>query len=232
MIDKEYKKVYRSTTIVLKITFCILFFSVCVLAQEHGAAPKSPAVPVELFLGNNNVNVQLVVSKHFNEKSKWGYFNVTNFAGDYKNDLKKNEFFTQSLLNYELFKGFSLTAGFNLNQKTGFRKVAGLQYVLANKKWLFISVPTVDLSDNHNLETFNLLEFKPKLTDKVGLYTRCQGLYILYPKENSHQRSYINLRAGLSIKNYQFGIGADSNWYGPQKANTDNVGIFARIQLN
>ncbi|WP_394990610.1 hypothetical protein [Emticicia sp.] len=136
------------------------------------------------------------------------------------------------LLNYELFKGFSLTAGFALNQKTGFRKVAGFQYVFANKKWLFIAVPTVDLSDNHNLETFNLLEFKPKLTEKVEFYTRFQSLYILNPEDNSHQRSYVNLRFGLAIKNYQFGIGADSNWYGPHKVNTDNVGLFARIQLN
>jgi hypothetical protein len=202
-------------------------------AQEHGSpAPKSPPIPVEMFVGNHAVNVQLVVAKQFNEKSKWGYFNVTNFNGDYKNDLTKNEFFTQSLINYTLFKGLSLTAGFTLNQKTGFRKVAGVQYLLANRKWLFIVAPTIDLSDNHNLETFSLLEFKPKLTDKIGLYTRFQGLYILNPKDNTHQRSYINLRAGLSLKNYQFGIGADSNWYGPFKAYTDNVGLFARIQLN
>ena len=209
-----------------------LFPLVYLHAQEHSAPPKSPPIPVEIFAGNHAVNVQLVVSKQFNEKSKWGYFNVTNFNGDYKNDLTKNEFFTQSLLTYQLSRGFSLTAGFALNQKTGFRKVAGFQYVFANKKWLFITVPTVDLSDNHNFETLSLLEFKPKLTDKIGLYTRFQGLYILNPKDNSHQRSYVALRVGLSIKNYQFGIGADSNWYGSHKVNTDNVGIFARLQLN
>ncbi|WP_394990611.1 hypothetical protein [Emticicia sp.] len=84
----------------IKETIRIILFSLIHLtylhAQDHGgSALKSPAIPVEIFMGNHAVNVQLVVSKHFNEKSKWGYFNVTSFNGDYKNDLTKNEFFTQ-----------------------------------------------------------------------------------------------------------------------------------------
>ena len=214
------------------IALLSLFFSGHINAQEHDSAPRITPIPIEVFAGNKYLNVQLVVAKNFSQKSKWGYFNVTSFRGDYKNNLTKNEFFTQSLLNYKLFKGLSLTAGFTLNQKTGFRKVAGLQYVFANQKWLLIAVPTIDLSDNHNLETFSLLEFKPKLTDKIGLYTRFQVLYIHNPKDMHHERSFIAVRAGLSIKNYQFGLGADGNWYGPYKVFKDNFGIFARVQLN
>lgn len=208
-----------------------LFYVVPLAAQDH-VDPKNAPIPVELLIGNHAISVQLVVSKQLKENSKWGYFNVTNFNGDIKNDITKNEFFTQSLLNFKLFHGFSIAAGFTLNQKTGFRKVVGFQYLFANKKWLFIAMPTLDLKDNHNIETFSLLEFKPKLTDKIGLYTRLQGLYILDPKEHMHQRSYMNFRLGLAIKNYQLGVGSDFNWYGPTKINTNNTGIFARIQLN
>jgi hypothetical protein len=215
-----------------KIIILLFIPWVYLYAQENSISHKSPPIPVEVFIGNKAISVQLVVSKPFNETSKWSYFNVTNLKGDYKNDLTKNEFFTQSLLNYKLVKGLYLAAGLALNQKTGFRKMAGLQYVFANKKWLFITVPTIDLKDDHNIENFSLLEFKPKLNDKINLYTRFQGLYILNSIENTHQRSYVNLRLGVSIKNYQIGLGADKNWYGPHKINTDNLGLFGRIQLN
>lgn len=218
--------------IVDKIAFLSVVFSGCVLAQEHGSAPKTTPVPVEVFAGNNYLNVQMVVAKHFNEKSKWGYFNMTSLNGDYKNNLTKNEFVSQALLNYELFKGFSLTAGVALNYRSGFRKIAGFQYVFANRKWLLIAVPTIDLNDSHNLETFSLLEFKPKLTDKLGLYTRFQGLYVHNPNEATHERSFVAFRVGLSVKNYQFGLGTDANWYGPHKAFKENIGVFARVQLN
>lgn len=215
-----------------KITFFILLFSVYVNAQEHSSAPRITPIPVEVFAGNNYLNVQMVVAKHFTEKSKWGFFNMTNITGDYKNRLTNNEFVSQALLNYELFKGFSLTAGVAMNHKSGFRKIAGIQYVFANKKWLFITVPTVDLNDGHNIESINILEFKPQITQKLALYTRFQGLYVYNPTEAHHERSFVAMRAGLSFKNYQLGLGVDANWYGPHKAFKENVGVFARIQLN
>ncbi|MFN3848001.1 MAG: hypothetical protein ACK4NY_01170 [Spirosomataceae bacterium] len=215
-----------------KITLLILFFSAYLNAQEHGPALRVTPIPVEVFAGNNYLNVQMVVAKHFTEKSKWGFFNMTNITGDYKNRLANNEFVSQAMLNYAFFKGFSLTAGVAMNHKSGFRKIAGFQYVFANKKWLFITVPTVDLKDGHNLESINILEFKPQLTPKLGLYTRFQGLYVYNPTEAHHERSFVAMRAGLSVKNYQFGLGADANWYGPHKVFKENLGVFARVQLN
>ena len=210
MVDNKYNKLIFQVKVFQKITFFILFFSVFVNAQEHSLAPRITPIPVEVFAGNNYLNVQMVVAKHFTEKSKWGFFNMTNITGDYKNRLTNNEFVSQALLNYELFKGFSLTAGVAMNHKSGFRKIAGIQYIFANKKWLFIKVPTVDLNDGHNIESINILEFKPQLTQKLGLYTRFQGLYVYNPTEAHHERSFVAMRAGLSIKNYQFGLGADA----------------------
>ncbi|MDZ7879956.1 MAG: hypothetical protein U5L45_19920 [Saprospiraceae bacterium] len=69
------------------------------------------------------------------------------------------------------------------------------------------------------------------ITPKIGLYTRFQGLYVYNPTEAHHERSFLSVRTGLSIKNYQFGIGADANWYGPFKVFKENVGVFVRTQL-
>lgn len=215
-----------------KIPFCILFFSVTVKAQEPILKPQITPVPVEIFTGNNYMNMQMVIAKQFSEKSKWGVFNLTNITGDYKNRLTNNEFSTQALLNYRLFNGFSLATGVGMNHISGFRKVVGLQYIYANKKWLFITVPTIDLNDSHSILSINSLEFKPQLTPKLRLYTRLQGVYVYNPTEAYHERSILAIRAGLSIKNFQFGLGADANWYGPHKAFKENLGVFARVQLH
>jgi hypothetical protein len=85
--------------------------------------------------------------------------------------------------------------------------------------------------DVFNFETFALLENKPQLTDKLGLYTRVQGLYNHNTKQDFHDRSYLYLRAGLSIKKYQFGLGANFDRYGPFKINQENYGLFVRVEI-
>jgi hypothetical protein len=208
------------------------FFAVAsVQAQEQGAKPPSPPIPIETFAGNNYLNFQMIVAKPFQEGSRFGFFNVTNFNGSYDNNLQENEFLSQALVNYEIFKGFSLAAGATMNYKTGFRPTAGVQYLFANREWLFVLLPRFDLRDDFNFETFALLEYKPRLTDKLGLYTRVQGLYNHNTEQDFHDRSYLYLRAGLSIKNYQFGLGANFDRYGPFKVNGENYGLFVRVEL-
>ncbi|KPM47381.1 hypothetical protein AFM12_16205 [Jiulongibacter sediminis] len=118
-----------------------------------------------------------------------------------------------------------------INHVTGFRKQVGLQYSYANQKWLVVLVPVVDLADGHNLEMMDLVEFKPKINDKLKLYTRLQGLIIYDPTEKHHSRSYITARLGLSVKNYQFGLGHTTDWYGENRFVKQNTGLFARVLL-
>jgi hypothetical protein len=198
----------------------------------HGTKPPSPPIPVEIFAGHSYLNFQMIVAKPLQESSRFGFFNVTNFNGNYDNDLRKNEFLSQALLNYEILKGFSLAAGATMNYMTGFRPTVGLQYLYGSRKWLVVALPRIDLRDDFNFETFALVEFKPQLTEKLGLYTRAQGLYNHNTEQEFHDRSYLYLRAGLSVRNYQFGLGANFDRYGPLKINGENYGFFLRAQIN
>jgi hypothetical protein len=192
----------------------------------------SPPIPAEIFLGNKYLSVQVVITKLLKEGSRWGYFNLSTFAGDYKNTVQKNEIVSQSLLTFKVYKGFSLTSGLAMNYKTGLRKIVGFQYTYANPTWLVVSVPSYDLNDGHNAELMNLVEYKPKISKNLGLYTRFQTLYVHSTKLNQHERSSIFTRVGLSRNNFQFGVGFNADWYGPHKASGLNTGVFGRVLMN
>jgi hypothetical protein len=221
------------------LLFIALSLSSAAFAQQPtdrlGEMPPmrpNPPVPVEVFAGNNYLNFQMIVSKPFQQGSRFGFFNVTNFNGNYDNNLRRNEFLTQGLVNFEVYKGISLAAGATMNYVTGFRPTAGLQYLYGNREWLIVLLPRMDLRDDYNFETFGLVEYKPQLTKKLGLYTRVQGLYNHNIKQEFHDRSYLYFRAGFSYQNYQFGLGANFDRYGPMKVSGDNFGLFLRVLLN
>jgi hypothetical protein len=215
-----------------------LFTSSAVFAQKRtenlssGNPPKiSPPIPVEVFAGNKGLVFQMIVSKHFSQKSKFGFFNVTNFVGDYQATNQKNQYLSQSLITADIWRGFSLNTGVTMNYMTGFRPTAGVQYVFANREFLAVVLPRFDLSQTYNFETFGLVEYKPNFKNDWGLYTRVQSLYNYNTKLDFHDRSYVWLRVGASYKNYQFGLGTNFDVYGPMKINENSFGVFVRTEL-
>jgi hypothetical protein len=215
--------------------FCLL--AAHVFAQkpdnpENGKPSKpNPPIPVEVFAGSKGLNFQMIVSKHFSPASRFGFFNVTNFVGDYDNNQRRNQYLAQSFLTVDVWKGISVNAGVSMNYFSGFRPSAGLQYVFANRKYLAVVLPRFDLTQTRNFETFALFEYKPMFTEKWGLYTRIQGLYNRNMKQEFHDRSYVYLRVGASYKNFQFGVGGNFDFYGPNRINENSFGGFVRAEL-
>ena len=151
----------------LLISFALVTSS-AVFAQNrmdsltNGKPPKiSPPIPVEVFAGNKGLVFQMIVSKHFSPKSRFGFFNVTNFVGDYETTNQKNQYLSQSLITADIWKGFSVNAGVTMNYMTGFRPTAGLQYVFANREFLAVVLPRFELKQTRNFLTFGLVEYKP-----------------------------------------------------------------------
>lgn len=200
------------------------------LAKQKLSKPNPP-VGVEFFSSTNHLAFQMMASKYFSPKSRFGFFNVTHFVGDYKTTNQKNSYLSQSFITADIWKGLSLNAGVTMNYMTGFRPSAGLQYVYGSKKLVAVFLPRFDLTHTYNFETFGLVEYKPKFKNDWGLYTRIQGLYNHNTKLDTHNRSYVWLRLGASYKNFQFGLGSNFDFYGPLKTNENNVVIFVRTEL-
>jgi hypothetical protein len=199
---------------------------------QIGCAPT----PIEIFAGNKSYTFQLIVSKQFSPKSRFGFFNVTNFTGDYKKGSQTADFFSQSLLTAQIWKGISVTTGLSAIGSSSaksitVRPMAGLQYFLASRNFVVVILPRFDLSQTYNFETFTVWEYKPMLSGVWGIYTRFQGLYNYNTKLVFHEISSIYLRAGLSYKNIAFGIGSNHDFYGPNNHNVNNFGVFIKTDL-
>ncbi|WP_221393786.1 hypothetical protein [Dyadobacter sp. NIV53] len=197
-----------------------------------GGAP----IPIEIFAGNKAFTFQLIVSEQFSPKSRFGFFNVTNFMGDYKKIGQTAEFFSQSILTAQVWKGISVTGGLsaigssNSNLIT-VRPTAGLQYLFAGPDFVIVVLPRLDLTQTYNFETFTVLEFKPRLSKNWGIYTRLQGLYNYNTKLDFHEVSSIYLRLGVSFKSVQFGVGSNHDFYGPNADNVNNFGVFIKTDI-
>ncbi len=204
--------------------------------QNENVQIRGAPIPIEIFVSNKAFTFQLIVSKQFSPKSRFGFFNVTNFMGDFKKVNPTAEFFSQSLLTAEVWKGFSVTSGLSAIGSSGsnlitVRPTAGLQYLFANQDFVVVVLPRFDLTQTYNFETFTVLEYKPMLTRKWGIYTRFQGLYNHNIKFDFHEVSSIYLRLGVSYKNVQFGIGTNQDFYGPDAQHVSNIGIFIKTDL-
>ncbi len=205
--------------------FCLLTISA--YGQEKSLQNEA-ASPVELNVANNRFGLQFLMNKYFKPASKFSFLSVTSFESTYNNDINNLDFINISQVGYEIYKGFGIAAGLSVNRVSGLTSIIGLNYVFACREILLVITPAYHLSKSKNAEILALIEYKPKLTDKLKLYSRFQSLYNHNSEKNHHERSYIQLRLGLGIGNYQFGLATNLDYYGPTKVSKDNYGLFLR----
>lgn len=192
-------------------------------------------IPIEIFAGNKGYTFQLIVSKQFSPKSKFGFFNINSFTGDYKGNNQSSDFLSQSFLTAELCKAISLAVGLSAIGYSAtpltVRPTAGLQYLLVKQNLVIVVLPRFDLTQTYNFETFATLEYKPMLSTNWGIYTRIDGLYNYNIKLCFNEISSIYLRLGMSYKNIQFGIGMNYDSYESNANNVKNFGVFIKTDL-
>ena len=210
--------------------YLLAIFLLCVgiaNAQEKTPQHDAPS-PVELNIGNNRFGLQFLMNKHFAPTSKFSFLSVTSYESTYNNDINNLDFINNSQVAYEIYKGFGIATGLSVNRISGLTPIAGLEYVLANQEILLVLTPTYHLSKSKNIEGLALIEYKPKLSETVKLYSRIQTLYNHNSEENHHERSYIQFRLGVGISNFQFGLATNLDYYGSAKILKENYGVFLR----
>jgi len=215
------------------ITYCLFIFSLLSIpayGQEKILQNEAPS-PVELNIGHNRFGLQFLMNKHFAPESKHSFLSVTSFESTYNNDINNLDFINNSQVSYEIYKGFGVATGLSVNRFVGLTPIAGLQYVYASKEILFLLTPTYHFSKEKNVVGLALIEYKPKLTEKINLYSRFQTLYNQNMENDQHKRSYIQLRLGLGLGTYQFGLASNLDYYGPTKVFKGNHGLFLRVNF-
>lgn len=219
--------------------FCLaLLLAVPAVAQTASEAPVVPAphpagapLPVEVMAGDRQLILQTVVNKKFAPDSRFAFFNLTTFGADYHNEPAKNNYLTSAALKFELLKHFSVFGGLNMNSTVGFRPTGGIDYVFTSPVLLVVAEQSIDLTETHNLQSLALVECKPRLSERLAIYSRVQGLYNYNTEEKAHDLSYLYLRLGLSYKTAGFGLAANLSRFGPFEVLKENYGVFLRKEF-
>lgn len=214
-----------------KSTILILFLIISnfIKAQEASKI-QNPPVIMEGLVGSRGFSYQLVADKKFQSIPRLGYYTVVNFQIDW-GESKIGDYMLQGHLTYTILKGLNAEAGFFANPVDGIRPSAGFIYTYANSNVFVLANSRVDIAKNPNAELFALAEYKPELNEKLNLYTKIQGLYCHNLGYDFHSRSYVWLRAGLTVKEFTFGLAGNFDFYGPEKYNKNNLGFFLMVNL-
>ncbi|WP_112114080.1 DUF481 domain-containing protein [Flavobacterium aciduliphilum] len=213
----------------------ILFFFVtwCWCQNKETKTPYSPPLSAEVMVGTDHVFFQTIVNKPISNDGKLGYSFVTALNTEYKvgDESKQVDLMVPIALNYKFYKGIALNAGFAMNPAFGNRPFVGFRYVKANDTWVVVVVPSLYVADHSYYESLASLEYTPKISKNLKLYSRLQGLYSFETSTGAHDRSYVYLRFGLNASKFAFGLGYNWDSYGPYKVLKSNVGLFLKSTL-
>ncbi len=186
---------------------------------------KSP-IPIETMFGHEKINYLSIFNFRLGEKSRLGYFGVLTISSPYHSNNGSNEFVFSNAITYKLKNNIYATSGLQYHFLKGIVPYTGLQILSANPKWLLVMSPSIAFLPKASFQSVGILEYKPKLSKKLRIYTRFQGIYNFNLENGLHERSLIYLRTGLTFKKMSLGLGFNLDFYGPNKTQHQNLGIF------
>ncbi len=221
----------------MRIFFKSLFSAAAILAGTLSFAQETepvefhnPPTNTEVLVGSRGVSFQMITDKKIKSIPKLGFFSVVDLNSDW-GQLNLSDHMIMAKGTVDIVKGLKFGAGFHTTPVTGIRPSAALIYTYAKPEFLLIAMPRVDLSKDASFETLGIVEYKPAINDTWRFYSRLQGTYVHAIKADFHARSYIRARAGLTYKEFTFGVGANVEYYGPTKHNENNIGGFLQVLL-
>ena len=194
--------------------------------QPNHQVESQPPIPVELFVGDRAIAYQQVINKNI-FKDKFNFFNITRFDAELGQDAT-NVFLISSFFSYNLGKGFSLGVGGEL-QRPGAFIMLGIQYAYVRPQLLLVLFPSVNLNGTQQYAQLSLIEFRPKITQHLSLYSRVQLL--VNTNFKSYDRGYQQIRLGLQHKNIQYGLAATFDQFDSNNITTTNYGVFTRLLI-
>lgn len=213
-----------------RLSLNALVFLLLILGPVMAQKPEPP-IPIEAFFGNEALYFQLVVKKKFSPVSKLNFFTVATYTADYENNIEANSIVMPVQISYDLWKGFGVMAGTDINNISGFSAIIGPQFNYASKEWLIVNVASVFLNEDNDFKLFGLYEYKPSFNENWGLYTRLQFVYNQSWNLGTNNQRYLYLRAGLKLQQFTFGLAANLDQSGPFKEKGENYGIFVRWEF-
>ncbi|MCC5921614.1 MAG: hypothetical protein LAT68_14440 [Cyclobacteriaceae bacterium] len=203
-----------------------LFLLSLLFALPHKSSAQTLT---ELFTTPDYVANEIWTNGSFGEESDFSFFNFTRFRVLF-GEIQPIEFISYTIFTYQLGNGFGLSAGgFALNNV--FNPILSVNYFYSNEVWVINFFPAIILQQKPDLDVFNLIQFRPYLSDHLRLFSQL----ITINNFNFRNHNFIEqtVRLGLERSKFQFGIGFD--W---KRSNTElvvearqSIGLFMRKEF-
>ncbi|MCK0107909.1 hypothetical protein MWU58_01255 [Flavobacteriaceae bacterium S0825] len=189
---------------------------------------------VELFSGYNKTDFTLYSSYAINESKT---LNINTLAFFQKFNDKEYEDFDevgiQPTLFWSINKNITIGPSLYYNSVAGYSERLSAKITLKNSRIVFVIIPTIAHSEqtNHSYaEAFAQFQFNKPINDKISFWFNCQFLTV-WDDFKTHSRSFQQLRAGVSYKGHQLGIGLDFDQYGQTHLEQSSFGVYYRKTL-
>lgn len=178
--------------------------------------------------GNKWGMLQSVFLKKITPESKVSIFNLTNYEKTYKKDEPAN-FIIQTLAYYQPVKNLHFGIGANLKAFGGFKPLLAAAYVYNSRNITLILQPSIELDKDGVGELFGLFEYRGAKGRKVEPFFSLQGSSSYYSKGWGHDYSYLNVRAGVEIKNFRFGPALNYRTFGKYSGEANFGGFLGLV---
>lgn len=188
----------------------------------------------ELFSGFDKTDFTLYASYPINEKETLSLATLAFFQKfNDKEDAVFDEAGVQPTFFWNLNKRISIGPSLYYNSVAGYAQRLSAKLTFKSPRLLVVVIPTVghyQQSKEGYAETVAQIQFHTPVNDKVTLWLNGQFLTV-WDQFKRHSRSFQQVRAGISLKGHQFGIGADLDQYGPKPVEKFSFGLYYRTIL-
>lgn len=209
-------------------TILLLMFIVphtWIKAQSH--QDFQPPIPVEVMVGHQSTNFQMIVSKNLGKAHRFNFFNLTTFDENYS-EYAPDFYLIKSIGSYNISRSLGLGLGANFSSDNGLRPLIAATYVKAGKNATFLFQPSYELHQDGMAELFAMYEWCPRNTKAIQPYFRGQ---IMSSFNQSHIYSYHYWRVGIQYKSVRIGPAANFQIIGSEQKTQNNFGGFINIIL-
>lgn len=213
---------------VMKNSLFILLWGFCTIVRAQ--------IPVEIFVGDKHTTVDILFFKYFKnnqkENSAWLFFNRNRASMDYR----------MNQTNYLPQFGFTEALSFNPPGLKGFAPVfvgqvlshgvypkAGVQYAYIKNEISLFTWLVCETLNRPDIDYFLLFRYTPTISQSLVLFTQLESVNAIPTSALKTYRFTQRLRLGLSVGNFQMGVGADFQQSGRGHFNSrSNIGGFIR----
>jgi hypothetical protein len=191
------------------------------------------AQPAEVLVGNRYTYYQHSLTRDLVKGSRFGLTHIASVIMRYtptsETTFPPSELMNQVYIRAKLASRLGVLGGAFFNNAIGFRLSAGVSYVFARKNILLVAQPRIDVWKVPAYEMFGIFEYQPHVNAKLRLYGRIQ--FMTNHGASGHNRSYQQLRLGVTVAGFQAGLGLQTDQYGRSGKMSLNTGVFLKKNL-